>query len=376
MVPHSNSRRSLFFCLSVRAILLVVSCLTETTAILANDAVYCGIYSLYGAARVLHQPVEFESLIDAKYIGSPQGSTVNNLVRAGQDIGLECAAFSGLGAETLRTAQCPLILHVAGGEQLRAYNHWILFLGVGDDDRVTMVDPPNGVRKVPLAEILSRWDGVAIFVDRRPVSVFRLRLVDLMIYFGYAIVLVAALLGLVLVSRRMKFVRVDRGTPIGKAVRWGGQTAVIFVLASCGGYALHFADSSGFIRNPGPVSFVAAANMASFIPKLSFNEAHTIHSTGKTVFIDSRYSQDFAYGHVPGAINIPIDVSAEEFAKALSQLSPDNSYVIYCQSSGCRFAEVMATRLLRSGLTKVSLFPGGWVEWRENISPPVKAALR
>ena len=72
--------------------------------------------------------------------------------------------------------------------------------------------------------------------------------------------------------------------------------------------------------------------------------------------IDIRDETSFAYGHVPGAINIPktdIEEKAESFAK-------DGEYVIYCRT-GETSAEVVET-LREKGLNAYNL-KGGYLGW-------------
>ena len=48
------------------------------------------------------------------------------------------------------------------------------------------------------------------------------------------------------------------------------------------------------------------------------------------VLLDVRTPEEFAQGHLQGAINI--DVQAEDFAQDIVQLDPNKTYYIYCRS--------------------------------------------
>lgn len=58
-----------------------------------------------------------------------------------------------------------------------------------------------------------------------------------------------------------------------------------------------------------------------------------------TVLVDVRTPAEYAGGHLDGAINI--DVQAADFDAAISDLDPDDEYVVYCQT-GNRSAQAVA----------------------------------
>ena len=75
--------------------------------------------------------------------------------------------------------------------------------------------------------------------------------------------------------------------------------------------------------------------------------------------IDVRTPAEYAEGHIPGAVNIPLRTLADN----LDQIPSDENVVVYC-ASGHRAG--MATSTLRSlGYDNVKAFPGGWKAWSE-----------
>lgn len=69
-----------------------------------------------------------------------------------------------------------------------------------------------------------------------------------------------------------------------------------------------------------------------------------------TVVIDVRTPEEFAAGHLEGALNI--DVTAPTFDSEVSQLPTDGTYVLYCRS-GSRAAAAL-TRMQELGFTQLS----------------------
>ena len=58
-----------------------------------------------------------------------------------------------------------------------------------------------------------------------------------------------------------------------------------------------------------------------------------------TIVIDVRTPEEYASGHLDGALNI--DVQSPDFAAQVSQLDPEATYFIYCRS-GSRSGQAMS----------------------------------
>jgi len=96
---------------------------------------------------------------------------------------------------------------------------------------------------------------------------------------------------------------------------------------------------------------------------------------GDTVFIDARLARDFKAGHLEGAISVPVNADDEERQKATVNIAKDARIVLYCQSAGCRFAEIVAIKLMDDGFSNISIFRVGWNEWVAKNGKPKEAAL-
>jgi ArsR family transcriptional regulator len=75
--------------------------------------------------------------------------------------------------------------------------------------------------------------------------------------------------------------------------------------------------------------------------------------------LDVRPPDEFALGHVPGAVNIPLRVLKER----LSEINPDRDIVAYCRGEYCVLS-FEAVALLRSRGFKVRRLEEGLPEWR------------
>lgn len=88
----------------------------------------------------------------------------------------------------------------------------------------------------------------------------------------------------------------------------------------------------------------------------------------KLVIIDSRHAEEFAKGHIDGAVNLlDTDTSPETLAKHLA--SKDAPVLLYCNGERCLRSSNAAKIAVKAGYKKVYWFRGGWMEWLEKKMP-------
>jgi len=80
---------------------------------------------------------------------------------------------------------------------------------------------------------------------------------------------------------------------------------------------------------------------------------------GLVTVLDVRPADEFAAGHVPGAVNIPL----AELERRLSELDPSHQIVAYCRSSYCVLS-FEAVSLLRTRGFDVRRMEEGLPEWK------------
>lgn len=80
---------------------------------------------------------------------------------------------------------------------------------------------------------------------------------------------------------------------------------------------------------------------------------------GEVVVLDVRPAEEYAAGHIPGAISIPV----EELADRIAELPDDIEVVAYCRGAYCVLAHD-AVRLLHARGRKAVRLTDGMLEWR------------
>jgi rhodanese-related sulfurtransferase/DNA-binding HxlR family transcriptional regulator len=82
-------------------------------------------------------------------------------------------------------------------------------------------------------------------------------------------------------------------------------------------------------------------------------------AAGEVTILDVRPVPEYAAGHVPGAVSIPI----EELTERLADLPTDTEIVAYCRGPYCVFAHE-AVRLLTAHGRRAVRLADGMLEWR------------
>jgi rhodanese-related sulfurtransferase len=91
------------------------------------------------------------------------------------------------------------------------------------------------------------------------------------------------------------------------------------------------------------------------------DDLRALLDTGAVTLIEALPAAHHAAGHLPGAVNVPGDLTADLAAR----LAPDRSatMVVYCSGPGCARSRVTAAALIRLGYTDVRVYPGGKSDW-------------
>ena len=86
------------------------------------------------------------------------------------------------------------------------------------------------------------------------------------------------------------------------------------------------------------------------------------------VVLDVRTPQEYAAGHVPGALNVPHKALPDRLAEVLG--FRDREVVLYCERG--KRSDMARAVLLEAGFTSVQHLQGHMVEWRRQRLPEHK----
>ena len=111
-----------------------------------------------------------------------------------------------------------------------------------------------------------------------------------------------------------------------------------------------------------PASAAAAVAPMSQEALLEHQSRHPDH----LFVLDVRTPQEYAEGHVPGAVNVPYD----QLAARLAEVPKDKDVVLYCKSG--RRAGIAADVLAANGYMRLSHLEGDMPAWIEKGRPVEK----
>lgn len=153
------------------------------------------------------------------------------------------------------------------------------------------------------------------------------------------------------VSHALRVSRPARPSRAGRLVLVSALAVASIALAGCSS-----GSGSEASVTAGPTAATAPASGAE-LDVAGF--AAALKRPGTTI-IDVRTPEEFAQGHLPGAVNI--DVSSADFGVRVAALDPSAPYAVYCRS-GNRSASALA-EMAAVGMTGAYHLGGGIVAWQ------------
>jgi rhodanese-related sulfurtransferase len=109
---------------------------------------------------------------------------------------------------------------------------------------------------------------------------------------------------------------------------------------------------------------------------LNLAEASALYQNPEIVFLDARYPEEYARGHIERAMLLPVEAEEEVFDAYWREIKPlldtNTLIVTYCSGVECESSLFLA-RYLRDelGYDSVMIFFGGWRRW-EKAGLPVE----
>ena len=92
------------------------------------------------------------------------------------------------------------------------------------------------------------------------------------------------------------------------------------------------------------------------------------------VIVDAREADEFAAGHLPGALSMPYDEVSAEPERMENLDAGGRPIVVYCGGGACELSLNLAHSLVGVGHGRVLVFMGGYPEW-VNAGYPIELGL-
>lgn len=142
-------------------------------------------------------------------------------------------------------------------------------------------------------------------------------------------------------------------------------TAVCILIAAVAGaqYKPQAAQPSA-PKSPLQIQGARTAAPSSF-PRISVEDAMKLYKEDKAVFVDVRSNQQFALGHIKGALSIP----GSQIVKRFAEVPTMKTVIIYCACDAEQSSGRAAATLIAHGVKNVWALKGGWDEWKASNGP-------
>ena len=121
---------------------------------------------------------------------------------------------------------------------------------------------------------------------------------------------------------------------------------------------LAYSPQYGSAKDPvNMAGFVASGLLSGDHPQVDAETIQTPPGDDRRLLLDVRTEPEYAAGHIPGAVNIPVD----ELRSRLRELPKDRELAVYCQVGQRGY---LATRILRQSGFRAANVGGGYTTYR------------
>jgi rhodanese-related sulfurtransferase len=98
---------------------------------------------------------------------------------------------------------------------------------------------------------------------------------------------------------------------------------------------------------------------------ISLDEAKSLHQSKGGVFMDARPQEEFAMGHIQGAISLPWHEAEQRVMDVTADLPEDIDIIAYCDGDTCSLSKDLALFLENLGFKNVWILVNGWTLWQD-----------
>ncbi len=109
----------------------------------------------------------------------------------------------------------------------------------------------------------------------------------------------------------------------------------------------------------------ARTNVPGTFPRISIADAKKLYASGQAVFVDVRSHEQFALGHIKGALSIP----GSQLVRRFNEVTPGKTVIAYCACSAEQSSGRAAADLIAHGVKNVFALKGGWQDWKNERNP-------
>jgi rhodanese-related sulfurtransferase len=95
------------------------------------------------------------------------------------------------------------------------------------------------------------------------------------------------------------------------------------------------------------------------------DQAALFYEQEAALFVDARPQNQFAQGHISGALSLPLQEVDRYFVETAEQLGGAKTIITYCDGESCELSHDLALFLKDMGFEDVRVLVNGWSVWRQ-----------
>ena len=111
------------------------------------------------------------------------------------------------------------------------------------------------------------------------------------------------------------------------------------------------------------------ANPAIRIVSIDLANLILLRKNFKVTCIDLREREFYNYAHIPGSINVPMQVFEKKIAENPIEINDKINLVFYAGDRNSNSIEHIADYLSKRGAKEIKFYSGGWNEWKSCDMP-------
>lgn len=115
-----------------------------------------------------------------------------------------------------------------------------------------------------------------------------------------------------------------------------------------------------------PTGMANGSSTLSGIPlPLGLMQVKELYDRKEALYVDARNANEFAAGHITGAVSLPAGTVDTRLPLFISSVAPTTMLVVYCNGYDCHDSRDLGAKLMKAGYRAVYVFEGGYPEWRD-----------
>ncbi len=125
---------------------------------------------------------------------------------------------------------------------------------------------------------------------------------------------------------------------------------------------------------PGRTRLSPSVPLPKGLETITIAEARITLDKNLALFLDARPPDQYAEGHIPGALNLPAEEFDDNFPGIADKIEANPFIIIYCDGAECSDSIHVAERLIEYGFLGTRVLVDGMRSWVEAGNPVTKGA--